>query len=72
MKALLDLLGSERGFIALLLVIGSTVLTITGHMTVEQWTDFNKWIVGFYIVGKSVTSAIETIKGRPESQSPPG
>jgi hypothetical protein len=63
MGALTDLLKSERGFFALVLVIASTVLTSLGQMTVETWKEFNLYIFGIYVVGKSATGAVALFKG---------
>lgn len=62
MNALRDLLGSERGFFALLLVIASTVLAALGKMTIDQWQSFAIWIFGIYVGGKTVTGAVDVLK----------
>ena len=73
MGALTDLLKSERGFFALALVIASTVLTGLGQMTVDMWKEFNLYIFGIYVVGKSATGAVALLKGgtsEPEAPAP--
>lgn len=73
MGALTDLLKSERGFFALALVVASTVLTGLGQMTVDMWKEFNLYIFGIYVVGKSATGAVALLKGgtsEPEAPAP--
>jgi len=73
MGALTDLLKSERGFFALALVIASTVLAALGHMTIDMWKEFNLYIFGIYVTGKSVTGAVALFKGgssEPEKPAP--
>lgn len=73
MGALSDLLKSERGFFALVLVIASTVLAALGQMTMDAWRDFNLYIFGIYVTGKSLTGAVALYKGgssEPEAPAP--
>lgn len=73
MGALTDLLKSERGFFALALVIASTVLTALGQMSIDMWKEFNLYIFGIYVTGKSLTGAVALFKGgssEPESPAP--
>jgi hypothetical protein len=72
MNALRDLFGSERGFLALVLVIAATVLTGIGRMTVSEWQSLVVWIFGIYVSGKTVTGAIDALalKGAPAQPAP--
>jgi len=73
MGALTDFWRSERGFYALVLVIASTVLTALGQMTIDMWKEFNLYIFGIYVTGKSLTGAVALFKGgtsEPESSAP--
>jgi hypothetical protein len=56
MSGFLDILKGERGFLAILIIVCSTVLVALGHMTIVEWTDLTKWIAGFFIAGKSITT----------------
>lgn len=62
---LLDLLSSERGTLCVLLVVISTILVIVGTLTADQWLDYTKWICVTLVVSKTVTGAMETMKGPP-------
>lgn len=73
MGALTDLFKSERGFFALALVIASTVLTALGQMSIDMWKEFNLYIFGIYVTGKSLTGAVALFKGgssEPEKPAP--
>lgn len=59
----LDLLSSERGTICVLLVLASTILVITGFLTAEQWLTYTQWICVTLVASKTVTGAIETLRG---------
>ncbi len=69
MQGMKDLIGSERGIFCILLVLGCTAGWLTGAMTVEQWIDYTKWIAGFLVASKTVTTAIEMMK-KPSSPIP--
>jgi hypothetical protein len=62
MNALKDLCASERGLLAVALIIAATVLAALGHMSVEDWRSFAVWIFGIYVGGKSLTSAALALK----------
>lgn len=55
MTGFLDILKSERGVVLLGLLIGSVVLAALGHMTIQQWTDYSKWLFGAYAISKGAT-----------------
>jgi hypothetical protein len=62
MVALKDLLASERGLVAISLMILSTVLFALGHLDSEQWLAQTKWVFVTYTASKTVTSTIEASK----------
>lgn len=66
----LDLLSSERGTLCVLLVLASTILVILKILTAEQWLTYTQWICITLVASKTVTGAIETLKG-PPSPPPP-
>jgi len=61
MGALTDLWKSERGLLAILLVVGATVLTALSHMTVAEWREYTLWMFGLYAGSKTVTGAVDLI-----------
>lgn len=63
MGAITDLWKSERGLIAILLIIGATVLAGMAILAPEQWLDYTKWIFVTYVVGKTATGVTQIIKG---------
>ena len=73
MGAVTDLWKSERGLIAVLLIITAGILAGLGYMTTPEWTDFAKWIFVTYTAGKTVTGAFQIAKGGtadPEAPAP--
>lgn len=67
-----DLLTSERGVFSLLALVAATVLVIIGRLTGADWLDFTKYLVGFLVASKTVTTAVEvaTLK-KPQIDRPP-
>lgn len=63
MGAITDLWKSERGLIAVVLVIAATVLASLSKMTFDDWQSYTMWIFGIYAGGKTVTGAVELMKG---------
>ena len=64
MGALTDLWKSERGLLAVVLVVTAGILAGLGYMATADWTEFAKWIFVTYTAGKTVTGAIQIAKGR--------
>jgi len=62
MGALADLWKSERGLIAVALLIAATTLCGMAVITVQQWMDFAKWIFTTYAVAKTVTGVVAIAK----------
>lgn len=71
MGAISDLWNSERGLLTILILVAATVLVIFGRMTIEQWLAFVQVIMGIYVAGKTVSSAMIAWKG-PQPAPPPG
>lgn len=67
-----DLLGSERGVFSILALIAATALVGFGVLTGENWMDFVKYLVGFLVGSKTVTSAVRTVTSKPQQPPPPG
>lgn len=61
MNAIKDLMGSEKGFMGILLFIAATVFVGLGKMTIDQWQEFSLWAFGIYAGSKTVTSAVTSI-----------
>lgn len=71
MGALTNLWNSEKGILAVLLIIGATVLAALGHMTIDQWTSFVELIFGLYVGGKTLQGGAQAIANamRPASST---
>jgi hypothetical protein len=63
MGAIKDLWNSERGLLAVLIIIATTVLTGIGRMTVEMWQQTTLYIFGIYAAGKTITGAVGMFTG---------
>jgi len=62
MVAFKDLFASERGLLAVVLIMAATTLTALGHMSVAAWQDFALWIFGIYAGAKTLTSSVSLLK----------
>lgn len=62
--AIKDLLNSEKAVASGIVSITSTVLTAIGAMTIDQWIDFNKWVLTVYVAGKTITSGVAMATNR--------
>lgn len=62
MGAIADLWSSERGIIAVALIIAATVLAATHTITIDQWSDYTKWIFVTYAAAKTVTGTATLIR----------
>lgn len=63
---IVDLLASERGVFALVLLAVCSILYGTGRMTTEQWISYTQWIGVTLIASKTITTALETWTKRPQ------
>lgn len=66
MGAILDLWKSERGLIAVALIIAATTLSALGVIAVDQWLDYTKWIFVTYAAAKTVTGAVGIATSQPK------
>jgi hypothetical protein len=62
MVAFKDLFASERGLLAIVLILAATVLAAIGQMPIGAWQDFALWIFGIYAGAKTVTSSVSLLK----------
>lgn len=53
-QVLKDLLSSEKGFIALALIIAATVLAALGHVPIERWEKYTMVIFGAFATGNGL------------------
>lgn len=58
MGAISDLWNSERGLLTVLILVAATVLVVFGRMTIDQWMAFVQVVIGIYVAGKTVSSAV--------------
>jgi len=65
MGALTDLWKSERGLLAVLIIIGASVLTGLDKMTIDGWQTFVTGIFIAYAAGKTITSAMMIARAHP-------
>lgn len=67
-----DLLHSERGAFCLLALLAATALVVFGSLTGTAWVDFVKYLVGFLVASKTVTTAVEVATTKkPQIPDPP-
>lgn len=73
MGAITDLWKSERGLLTILILIAASVLAGILVITGDQWLDFTKFVFVTYVAGKSLTGAVQIVKGGtadPETPAP--
>ncbi len=70
MGAIADLWSSERGLLALALIIAATTLAALKIITTDQWTDLIKWIFVTYATAKTVTGSVAILKSSGSSGTP--
>lgn len=63
MGALTDLWKSERGLLAVLIIVAATTLAALERMPVADWQTFVTGIFITYAAGKTVTGAVQILKG---------
>ncbi len=71
MGAIKDLWQSERGLVAIALIIAGTVLRVTGGITADQWLSYTQWVFGIYVAGKTITGTTAMLTSTPTSQPAP-
>lgn len=65
-----NFLNSEKGALALVLLIGITVLAAIGKMSLAEWQSMVLWIFGIYTGGKSLQGAAAQLASRSGQSSP--
>ena len=70
MGALADLWKSERGLVAITLILAMSVLCGLGSFTGAQWIDYTQWISTVYIGSKTITGVVSTMKGVTDTVPP--
>jgi hypothetical protein len=72
MGAITDLWKSERGILAVLIIVAASVLAGLDKMTVSDWQTFVTGIFITYAAGKTVTGAVQILKGsNPDAPNSP-
>ena len=67
-QVLKNFLGSEKGILALALIIGATVLTALGKMSFAEWQEYTIYIFAIYTGGKAIQGAASAIR---DGMAPP-
>ncbi len=62
---------SERGLVAIVLIVACTVMAGLSRLTIDQWLDYTKWIFLTYAAAKTVTGTATILKAPPISVAPP-
>lgn len=70
MSALKDLFASEKGLVALILLVVVSAALFTGHTDFEGWQRFSMVIYGTYAVTKAGTSVAAIWKGSNSEPAP--
>ena len=70
MGAITDLWKSERGLLAVLIIIAASVLAGLDKMPVADWQTFVTGIFITYAAGKTVTGAVAIFKGVTDPPAP--
>lgn len=69
---MIDLLQSERGVFCIVALVACTTLVAFGKLTGDQWLDLTKYLVGFLVASKTVTTAVEIhATKKPQNDIPP-
>lgn len=62
MEALKSITESKRAVIAVLLILGTVVLTAMGKMSVEQFLEYSATLFMTYAGAETISHAVRTIK----------
>jgi hypothetical protein len=71
MQGAVDLLESERGIFCLLALVAVTVLAALSVVTGADWLDFAKWLTVTLVGSKTITTAVDSLKGNTASKPAP-
>ena len=61
MIGLKDLLSSERGVFCIMALGAATALVVLGKLSSDTWVDYTKYLTGFLVASKTVTTAVEIV-----------
>ena len=53
-----NFLNSEKAIASGVLVIASSLMTIAGKLTPQEWMDYTQTLLGIYVGGKTVQGAV--------------
>lgn len=70
MGALGDLWRSERGLLAVLVIVAASVLVGLGAMPVAEWQTFVTGVFVAYAAGKTITGAVQIVASKPAPAPP--
>lgn len=59
-----NFLNSEKAIASGVLVIASSLMTIAGKLTPQEWMDYTQTLLGIYVGGKTVQGAVAALAGR--------
>lgn len=71
MTAISDLFKSERGILAVAIIVAATVLAGLGKLTIADWQTFVTGIFITYAAGKTITGTVAILKGQTDPATPP-
>jgi len=71
MQGAKDLIASERGVFCIVLVVAATILAALKIITGADWLSFANVTLVTLVGSKTVTSAIESWKGKDPAPTPP-
>ena len=71
MQGIADLVESERGIFCLLVLVAATVLSIMRIITGADWLDFAKYLTVTLVGSKTITTAVDSLKGNGKTPAPP-
>lgn len=71
MGAIKDLWQSERGLVAIGLLIASTVLCGTHMITADQWVSYTQWVWISYAAAKTITGAAAMLTSQSNTAAVP-
>lgn len=65
LAVLKNFINSEKAVASFVVLAGATAFVFTGKITVQEWMDFSKWVLGIYVGGKAIQGAASQFSGRP-------
>lgn len=73
MDAIKDLFKSEKGIMAIVVLLAGTAFCVVAKLPFGEWKDFALWVLGIYTGGKSLQGAASAFgpKPSPAAATPP-